>query len=199
MCDYRYCFFFFFWNQITGAPVWHVINFLPNLCWQRQASAVLASVCPSVPTDAQPSPSPPPPGPFCWWRGWLISAYLAPTPRSDTGTIGNIWPGDDAESGEMEARQEKESSGEEEGRGACHQRGETWRSGVPCWTKLLANMKSFFPFRRRLSFGTRSVTYLYTRIKCTTSVIVFWRKADQLNTQTIFSIRGVKIDNRVRD
>lgn len=100
-----------FWNQIT---VWHVINFLPNLCWQKQVSAVLASVCPSVPTDAQPStgPSPsstppPPPGPFCWWQGRLISAYLAPTLRSDTGTIGNIWPRD-AESGQMEAKGEKE-------------------------------------------------------------------------------------------
>lgn len=59
--------------------------------------------CPAKPRTSPSSP----PGPFCWWQRRLISAYLAPTLRSDTGTIGNIWPGD-AESGEMEAMGEEQ-------------------------------------------------------------------------------------------
>lgn len=74
MCDYIY---WFFLNQITEVTVWHVINFFPNICWQKQIAAVFGSVCPSVPSDAQPSfttPAPnhqPPKGLFCWWQGCL--------------------------------------------------------------------------------------------------------------------------------
>lgn len=62
---------------------------------------VLASHCPSQPTDALPSPPPPPesakPPNICLSHSTL---------GSDTGNIGNIWP-EDAESGEMEAIGEK--------------------------------------------------------------------------------------------
>lgn len=91
-----------------------VISVLPNFWWRgwegsgcpREYLSGNAQLSRASPTDARPHSAP-----FCWWRGSLISAYLTPTLLTDGGDggwreAGNMWPGD-AESGEMEARDEK--------------------------------------------------------------------------------------------
>lgn len=84
---------FSFWSLLAGA----------GLGRPRQRPSFTAYRCPA---QLSLAPARPALGHFCWWQERLISAYLAPTLRFDTRTIGNIWPGD-AESGEMEAMREK--------------------------------------------------------------------------------------------
>lgn len=81
MCDCAYWFF-------PKSDYCHG-GMAPNQCSPKLLLAAECSSCPPkyLSGNAQLSrhrpPFPAPIGPFCWWWGWLISAYLTPTLLTD--------------------------------------------------------------------------------------------------------------------
>ncbi len=144
--------------------------------------------CPAKPHTSPSAPPPTPPGSFCWWQCQLISAYLAPTLRTDTGTIGNIWPRD-AESGEMEAMGEKEGWQYERviqrgGRKCClsqDRRDVKERWGILHWA--LGQYYAFLSIHEMSIFWKKSGTYSHTRINWSMwKHIVFLKESGQLRS-----------------